>query len=127
MATIRVSVQKLHAASCRTVPANKTAKDSLRHFDRANSEFPEMRPKLSTQGKSKVPEIRIAAAPTTHHGAWSHQMSVVLMTHSRKTYGLACTLERGTAAALHIGEGAPFQAHNTIISLVRYMIRLGGL
>src|ERR1700693_1011596 len=118
MATIRASVQKLHAASCRIVPANKTAKDNLRHFGQANSEFPEMRPKWSTPGKLKVPEIRIAAAPTTHPGAWSHQMSVVLVTRSRKTYGLACTLELsngGTAAALHIGEGASFQVHYTII------------
>src|SRR5271166_129920 len=130
MATIRASVQKLHAASCRTVPANKTAKDNLRHFDRANSEFPEMRPKLSTQGKLKVPEIPIAAAPTTHHGAWSHQMSVVLVTRSRKTYELACTLELsngGSTAALHIGQGASIQAHYTIISRVRSVIPPGGL
>src|SRR3974377_75833 len=77
-----------------------------------------MRPKWSTQGKLKVPEIRITAAPPTHHGAWSHPMSVVLMTRSRKTYWLAYTLERGTAPDLHIGEGALFQAHYTIISRV---------
>src|SRR5690348_2170852 len=106
MATRRASVQKSHAASCQTVPANRTAKDNLRHFVRANSEFPEMRPRLSTQGTLKVPGIRTTPAPTTHGAALSLQMSVVLKTRSRKTYWTNCTLERGTAASLHIGESA---------------------
>ncbi len=38
------------------------------------------------------------------------------MTHSRKTYWLACTLERRTATILHIGEGALFQAHLSLKS-----------
>src|SRR5258708_5650599 len=95
MATRRASVQKSHAASCRTAPGNKTAKDNLRHFDRASSEFPEMRPRLNTPGKLKAPEIRTTAAPTMHRAALSLQMSVVLMTRSRKTYWLTRTLQAG--------------------------------
>jgi len=54
-------------------------------------------------------------------------MSVVLVTRSRKTYELACTLEQGEGCSLHIGEDASFQAHYTIISSVRSVIRPRGL
>src|SRR5260370_5756722 len=99
MATSQASVRKLHATSCRMFPANKTAKDSPRRFDPTNNEFPEMPPKWSTQGKLKAQEIRTTVAPTTHHAAWSHQMSVVLMTHSRKTYFAAVRSRTGVGCS----------------------------
>jgi hypothetical protein len=86
MATSQASGQRLHAASCRTIPANKMAKDNPHHFDRANNGFPETPPKSSTQGKLKAPETRTTAASTTHYAAWSDQTSGASMSHSRKTY-----------------------------------------
>src|ERR1700757_354983 len=87
MATTRASARKSRAASGQIVPANKTAKDNPRHFDRTNNDSPEMPPRWSTPEKWKALEIQIAAGSTRHHAAWSHRTSVVLMTHPRKTYG----------------------------------------
>src|ERR1700751_5070962 len=54
-----------------------------------------MQPKLNKPKRWKAREIRTTAASTTHHAAWSHQTSVALMIHSRKTYLLPCALEGG--------------------------------
>jgi hypothetical protein len=115
-ATSLASVRKSRVVSCRRFPVNRTAKDSLRHFGRTNNEFLEMRPKSNTRGMLKAPEIQITAASTTRQAAWSHQTSVALMTHSRKTYCCPAFWNGGEAAALHIGEEVLFQAHYTIIS-----------
>ena len=111
-ATSSASDLKSHEESHRKSPASTMAKDNSPRFDQASSEFPGTPPTWSTQGRSKVPEIRTRADATMHRAAWSPQTTGALVSHSRKTWRLRpCIFEPGREANVNIGESSLFQAH----------------